>query len=455
MRGNVLTKTFLAAALLLCWSHSRVVAQDNVSGCQLRVETDPPEATVLCDGVSKGAAPVVVSNLRPGDHLVLATKQGYKEIRRSVSLVQGQPTLVKLTLERVYGLVLIHSEPTEADVQINGADRGKTPLLITDLPVGKHRARISRPGHLPKEIDLEITDRTPVKIKALLTSDSATCVLTSEPEGAKVTLNGISKGTTPCTIDQIPVGNVAVEVTLDGYAPFKQNLKLAAGQKEELKVVLKTIPCELSVESIPPEARIYVDNQFRGEAPLTISDLAPGKYRIRAELKGYEPDARDVELKQAQKLVEEFRLARDCGIFEISTEPAEVTVFVDGQQSGITKAKAPEEGTASEPLSIDLLSVGQHQVKLTRKGYFDSSFKIEIAKAKTTTRHETLKRNFIPDYEVRTTKGEIIQGVLVEVTPAGNVILETRPRIFQTIDFKDIRARRPLTKEADKKSSQQ
>jgi hypothetical protein len=454
MLKNMLTKTFLAA-VLLCWSHSWIVAQDNVSGCQMRVETDPPDATVLYDGVSKGAAPVLLSNLRPGDHLVSATKQGYKEVRRTVSLSQGQPTIVKLTLERVLGLVLIHSEPPESDVQINGADRGKTPLLITDLPVGKYRVRVSRAGHLPKEIDLEVADRTPVKIMASLTSDSATCVLTSEPAGASVTLNGVSKGTTPCTIDQIPAGSVAIEVAMDGYVPYSQNLKLVAGQKEELKVILKVVPCELRVESIPPGGRIYVENQFRGEAPLTINDLAPGTYRIRAELKGYEPMARDVELKQAQKLVEEFRLARDCGMFEITTVPAEVTVLIDGQQVGATKPKTAEDDGVSDSLSIDLLSIGEHQVKLTKKGYFDSSFTIEIEKEKTTIRHETMKRNFVPDYEVRTFGNEVIQGVLVEISQAGSIKLEIRPRIFRTIDFKDVKSRRPLHKEPDKKLDQQ
>ena len=122
---------------------------------------------------------------------------------------------------------------------------------------------------------------------------------------------------TPLTVDRIPEGEATLEMTLEGCEPYKQTVKLAAGEAQELRAVLKPIPAELKVVSIPPGARIYIDTQFRGEAPVTAKDLAPGSYRVRAELVAHEPVARTVELTRAQKLVEEFRLESNSGLFQL------------------------------------------------------------------------------------------------------------------------------------------
>jgi hypothetical protein len=43
-------------------------------------------------------------------------------------------------------------------------------------------------------------------------------------------------------------------------------------------------------QSSPGGAAIYLNGNFRGYAPLTIPNLAPGAYSIKAVLSGYTPD---------------------------------------------------------------------------------------------------------------------------------------------------------------------
>jgi len=429
--------SMLAGVLIL-------VAADKEQGAQIRVVTDPPEAVVYCDGVLKDPAPLVISDLSAGEHLLTAVKQGYKDARKTVSLIDGQKAAIEMKLEPIHGLVLVYSTPSGADVQIDGADRGKTPLLVHNLPLGKYRLKVNSQGYAAKEIDLGIKDRIPMKLDINLSSDSAMIDLSSQPAGADVTLNGIAKGKTPCIIDRIPAGSCQLELLMDGYAPYKQTLNLQAGQQEKMTAVLKVIPSELQVVSIPAKARVYVENQFRGEAPVTLQNLEPGEYRVRAELIGCEPLARTVKLERNQKLVEEFRLTRDCGVLEITTEPAGVKVLLDGKESGVTAAKASETDRVSEPLAIDFLSAGAHQVQLTKKGYYDAAFEVQIEKEKTLTRHVPLKQRFIPDCEIKTTKDEVFRGVLVDVDPQGNLRLEIKPGIFKNILAKDVKTRMPI-----------
>ena len=413
---------------------------------QVRITTEPAGAVVTCDGELRDAAPITLAGLLPGEHLLTAALPGYREARQTVELSAGQRMAVSLVLEQIVGLVLIHSEPAGADVEVDGAHRGRTPLLLADLPLGTYRARLTLAGFLAREVELTIRDRTPQRELVRLTSDSATLVLASDPTGAQVTLNGIARGTTPCTLDRIPGGDNRLELTMDGYEAYVQDLRLIAGKRETVTAMLTPIPAELTVVSLPAGARVYVADQYRGDTPLVLKPIDPGTYRIRTELPGHAPMARSVRLERAQALVEEFRMQGNTGVFELTTEPAGVKVFVDGKEVGSTAAPKSTTDRISEPLQLDLLPVGTHQVQLTCKGYYAVAFPIEIARQQTVSMHHKLKRRFIPNIEVRT-RTEVYKGVLMEVEPTGDVQVELRPGIVKTIPAADIVSRRPLREE--------
>jgi hypothetical protein len=439
MQRPLLRATCCALCLLL----GRAATAANEQDTMVRVVTDPPEAVIVCDGIVRNASPLTLPGLEPGDHLLAAQKQGYREMRRTITLVAGQRMAVEMALEPLLGLVLVQSEPAGADIRIDGADRGKTPLLLTDVRVGKHRMQFASPGFLTKEVDLNIPDRVPLQVLETLTSDSAKLVLDSDPTGAKVTLNGVDKGTTPCTLERIPGGEATLQLALTGYEPYEQALKLAAGQTEQVKAVLKPIPAKLTVVSIPKGARIYVNNQFRGEAPVTIDKLEPGNCRVRAEMDGYDPDARDVTVERAATLTEEFRLIANTGQLQVSTEPSGVKVFVDGKEVGTTAAKEGETDRISDALTVNGLAAGHHDLEFVRKGYASKKFGAEVEKGKAQTVHQVMVKRFVPDCEVRT-NAEVFKGVLQEVDPQGNVKIEIKPGIVKTIPVEDVKYRGPL-----------
>jgi len=73
-------------------------------------------------------------------------------------------TKVKTTYEP-YGTqpttLYVNSTPPGAPVKVNGADVGVTPLLLTDLPAGRHRLNI---GGVPDEVDLKAGGVTRVEV---------------------------------------------------------------------------------------------------------------------------------------------------------------------------------------------------------------------------------------------------------------------------------------------------
>jgi hypothetical protein len=201
------------------------------------------------------------------------------------------------------------------------------------------------------------------------------------------------------------------------------------------------MPAALRVVSIPEKARVYVDDQYQGETPLDVT-VEPGEHRIRAELAGYEPLARDVTLEQAQNTVEEFRLEANSGALEIVTDPPGVTIEVDGEPVGDT-LPAPDARTESLPLEVALLASGTHRIRLSKEGYVPRDLNITVQKDETLQLRQRLERHFVPDCEVRTPSG-VERGILVDVAPGGDVRLEVRPGVFKTIPAADVTSRRAL-----------
>lgn len=410
---------------------------------QLRIATDPAGASVTIDGTSRDPTPVVIADLLPGEHLLVIGKTGYRELRRTVTLRPDQREALDLKLEPLCGLVLVTSVPDGADVQVKEASRGKTPLLLTDLPFGEHRLCVSAPGFQSKNLDIDIKDRKPIKVVAELVSDSAAAIIQTEPPGALVTLNGISVGTTPCTVDRVQEGNAELKVVLEGYVPYETTVKLMAGRREEISLILTPLPTELIVNCIPEKARVYVDNQYYGDSPITITNLAAGTYRVRAEMPGHEAVARPVTLTQGQPTREEFRLEINVGKLELITEPADVLVTVDGRIVGKTIPRTTDPNGPSTPLVIPDLEVGSHTVELAKEGFFGQRFSIESQKDQTTSRSCRLQQQ--PNYEVQTAAG-LERGILISVDVQGNVRLEVRG-VVKTIPAKDVISKRTIAPE--------
>lgn len=425
--------------------HSAAHAQTT----QLRIATDPPNARIFRNGRLEDTAPLTLTDLTPGQHLISAQLPGYHEKRTTITLEPGQRMALDLKLTPITGLVLIHSTPQGADITVNGAHRGQTPILLTNLRLGTYRAQAVKPEYLPIEVEIEVTDRTPKKIEIDLRPDAARLHFDSTPRGARIIIDGISHGITPHTVDRVPTGERTLEVRMEGHQPFQQTLPLAAGDERDIHAILDPLPGALNLISIPEGARIYIDDERRGETPLQLDNLLPGDYTVRAEHRGYATETATLTVRNDETTTHEFRLQRDSGTLVLTTEPAGVRVLVDGEEAGRTQPG--ESDVLSLPLTIDYIAEGERTLELVREGYTPMTLRLAIEAGRTVTRHESLRRRFIPDTRVRIGDGPggVLTGVVVQRFPNGDIVLETRPGIFRTIEAGRIQEIGPIREDMD------
>ena len=112
-------------------------------------------------------------------------------------------------------------------------------------------------------------------------------VVQSRPDSARVTVDGEERGVTPLTM-KLPSGAHVLEVQIGTAEPRVIPLTIQAGVQTAQYVELQNVPMtgSLEIRSDPPGARVSIDGQNRGAAPVTLRDLPPGDHEVVLEANG-------------------------------------------------------------------------------------------------------------------------------------------------------------------------
>jgi hypothetical protein len=148
-------------------------------------------------------------------------------------------------------------------------------------------------------------------------SDTGSIDITSNMPGALVYLDGIYKGSiqygTIFNVIAVSPGTHTMLLHLPGYTDVSQTVQVNAGQIADVNAVFTPSPAaqqspataspatgSIVVTSSPSGGQVSVDNQFRGVAPVTIYNVAPGTHIINMQLTGYSDWSTSVDVPANQ-----------------------------------------------------------------------------------------------------------------------------------------------------------
>lgn len=412
------------------------------------ITSQPEGVEVSVDGTLRGVTPLTLFDLAKGTHRARFSMKGYESVDDFFQVGDAPHVLRHASLEPLRGLLLLTTEPEGCEITEDGISLGASPRLITTLDVTKpHRLLIAKTGYQSKTIEVRFSGRTPLAKHEKLVQDSGSLSITSDPAGAKITVDGIDRGVTPLSLPDVPKGRVAVSFSLEGYEPVKREISLTAGESVKLDVTLDPIPGSLFVTSVPEGARIYVDGVACGKAPYSDDRIKPGEHTVRAEIDGYAPVERTVNVGLAQKVREELRLENVRGRLEIRTTPPGAQIVVDGRPSGTTKSSRPS-ATTSDVLIIDNLDAGEHTLVVKRDGYAEVVKHPVVEVGRTSVTNVKMHRVFTPNVEIITWTGTY-KGVFVDRTTEA-LTIEVSMGVMRTFQLSEIRDIQWLMKGDDK-----
>ena len=176
-------------------------------GGRIDISSDPPGAQVMLDGVPKGATPLVIPDVAPGQRRVTVST-GDNTVNRMVNVTRGTTATLVISgapsATGASGGWLTVKTPIEMEIMQGGRILGTTRMERVMLPVGSHRIEFANTG-------LEVSVAQTVQIAAGKTVDVAITL----PSGrlsvnalpwADVFLDGVAVGTTPLGELTVPIG---------------------------------------------------------------------------------------------------------------------------------------------------------------------------------------------------------------------------------------------------------
>jgi hypothetical protein len=137
------------------------------------------------------------------------------------------------------GQLAVNSEPAGAEVRVDGVLRGLTPLTLS-LPPGTHSLQLNRAGitrSIPVAVKAGSEATHYVDLQTLPVADVGQLLVTTEPAGAHVSVDGQPRGVTPVSLGDVAPGQHAVSIKSD-KGTVQRSVTVERGQTASLVVSL-------------------------------------------------------------------------------------------------------------------------------------------------------------------------------------------------------------------------
>lgn len=353
----------------------------------VRIASSPGGAVIYIDDIYRGATPisqgqssaiVVSANTL---HTVRLAKQGYYDYATTFTVGAGQYrdiswTLVRTSQTSIFGTIAVQSTPGGAAVYIDGTYYGTTPTgsgswLSQDVLAGRHRVTVQLDGYTTYSTTVDVESGQRSDVRVTLNSDQAVGAIqvSTNPNGATVTLDHTDSRTAPATFTDVAPGTHTIVATLDGYSSVSRTVQVSPGQTAQTSLTLSPFSTSVGavrIQSVPTAANIYIDGIFRGSAPMTIGNLAAGDHTVLLRRSGYQEYSSTVTVPAggtAELRPTLTALSFSSGSVNVVSYPAGASVFLDDVYRGVTNPW--------DALDIPDVAPGEHDLTLTLGGYYD------------------------------------------------------------------------------------
>jgi len=255
-----------------------VVALDP-AWAEISFSTNPPGAEILLDGQLLGVTPYTAEILE-GEHELTLKLSSYKAWQQEIAVNAGRSEqLPTVELERADGLVFIRSQPSGANVTINGAFSGQTPVEVTLPPGRPHEITLFRSGFNQASRRIETLPDQEQDIMVALVPITSVVRIITEPAAAELYVDGEFKGEANQTLELMAASQI-IEIRREGYVPYTGSFTSRPGLEQELRVTLKSLEAA-RLEAIRPVittvAGQTLNLQYPGQFTMGASRREPGR----------------------------------------------------------------------------------------------------------------------------------------------------------------------------------
>ena len=339
----------------------------------INIISEPPGAAILVDGKTIGkVTPYTIESLDLNKDLKLTlSKPDYDDFEQVINLKSTTPQKISTKLTPVVktGSLSITSTPKGALIALDDKDTGKkTPATIEDLALNKeYDVKLTLKGYEPWTKTLNLTKPEKIDVSSKLKKEVlfGSARVTSSPSGANILLDGKSTGKrTPATLNKLKVGkSYTIGLNKPDYKAWSKRINIASAKRTSVRGSLKSTaptreptptkpaerrykpepekplepvitsgkPGSIRIASKPSGAQVFVNKQFKGTTPITVS-VPPGTASVVVNKEGFARYSDRVTVRPGQKVnLTNIKLGGLYGDVSLSSTPPRATVTFDGQ----------------------------------------------------------------------------------------------------------------------------
>jgi hypothetical protein len=356
----------------------------------LIVNSTPPGAGVLIDGIRRGLTPFR-GDVSAGEHAIRVEPSDprYAPVERKMEVIADEADTVEIeSFEIVKANVTVLANIQRSEVFLDGSKVGETDYTVRGVPYGEHRVEVFREGYTSHLETVRVASERSITVNARLRR-AIMLKVDSDPSGASVYLNDRLLGKTPLNVtngaskagstyalgsDFAQGGHTLRVAKGEGYDDWTDKVELRDGEETVLTASLVPWMGVLDVRSTP-SAEILLNGISRGVSPLVIKDLRVGEYEVTLKPAGLGSDYQSysgrvrIEKDKTASLDTALKcylpLRVESNFFQWGTE-----VFIDDARKGET----PSTGE----LTIYDLPAGEVTVRALRWGYKEALRKVSL-----------------------------------------------------------------------------
>jgi hypothetical protein len=164
------------------------------------------------------------------------------------------------------------TDPSSAEVWIDGDFKGLSPYVMEDISIGWHRILLRKEGYYETSSWVEFKG-DPLLYQTTLSQIIGFLQISATPSDITVTVDGQA---IPAGTQQVPVGTHEVVVKSFGYVPYTTSVVIAEKAVTALSVALQPAPFDITAFSIPKTTINPANPGLIGSIEANFSVTGPG-----------------------------------------------------------------------------------------------------------------------------------------------------------------------------------
>ena len=289
----------------------------------------------------------------------------------------GDLQLNLLGEDNILGTAVISGENLEQDIRIESV----SPLLFEDIPAGSYKVVLDANLYAEAEIDVDIEGKElTTEVDVELVPNWGWISAMTNPSPVEVFGNDIK---VESELDgendasnyraRFEEGAYEVRIAIDGYKPVIREISLETGQEYNFgDLTLELVDSQVNLVSNPVGVTVLVNDEYRGETPVTLDLLPDQDHRIKLLKAGYQQKTDTVRVEQNADISLAYDLNPDIIQVSVSLFPDNAKLKIDGKAVPVNKNQLA-------------LLANKHRIEVSAPGY--ESQQLEFLPIKGTRQH--------------------------------------------------------------------